>query len=35
VLALRADDLDHFLLHELGQHAQPDADAEREQSLLR
>ena len=35
VLALRADDLDDLLLHQLGQHAEPDADAQREQPLLR
>jgi hypothetical protein len=31
VLALHADDLDDFLFHELGQHTQPDADAQRQQ----
>ena len=34
VLALRADDLVHLLLHQLAQHAEPDADAQREQALL-
>src|SRR5881392_3998343 len=34
VLALRADDIDDFLFHQLGEHAQPHADAEREQALL-
>ena len=35
VLALRTDDVVDLLLHQLGQHAEPDADAQREQSLLR
>ena len=35
VLALRADDIVDLLFHQLAQHAEPDADAEREQSLLR
>ena len=35
VLALRADDLVDLGLHQLVQHAEPDADAQREQSLLR
>jgi hypothetical protein len=35
VLALRPNDLVDFLLHQLGEHAEPDADAEREQPLLR
>jgi len=35
VLALRAHDLDHLLFQQFGQHAQPDADAQREQPLLR
>ena len=35
VLALRADDLVDLLLHQLGQHAEPDADAQRQQPLLR
>ena len=33
--ALRADDVVDLLLHQLAQHAKPDADAQREQSLLR
>ena len=35
VLALRPDDLIDFLFHQLGEHAQPDTDAQREQALLR
>jgi hypothetical protein len=35
VLALRADDVDHFLFQQLGQHAQPNTDAQGEQPLLR
>ena len=35
VLALRADHLDDLLFHQLGEHAEPDADAQREQPLLR
>ena len=35
VLAARPDDLDDFLFDQLGQHAQPDTDAERQQPLLR
>ena len=35
VLALRADDLVDLLLHQLVQHAEPDADAQRQQPLLR
>jgi hypothetical protein len=35
VLALRADDLVDLRLHQLLQHAQPDADAQREQPVLR
>jgi hypothetical protein len=35
VLAARADDLVDLGLQQLAQHAQPDADAEREQALLR
>jgi hypothetical protein len=35
VLAPRPDDLIDFLLHQLGQHAEPDADRQREQPLLR
>ena len=34
VLALRAHDVAHLLLHQLAQHAEPDADAQREQALL-
>jgi hypothetical protein len=34
VLALRADDLDDFLLEQLGQHAEADADAQGEQPFL-
>ena len=34
-LALRADDLIDLLLHHRAQHTQPDADAQRQQSLLR
>ena len=34
VLALRADDLHDLFLEQLGEHAQPDADAQREQPLL-
>ena len=34
-LALRAHDIVDLLLHQLGQHAQPDADAQRQQPLLR
>jgi hypothetical protein len=34
VLALDADDLDDFLFHQLGEHAQPDADAQGQQPLL-
>ena len=34
-LALRADDLVDLALHHLGQHAQPDADAQRQQPILR
>jgi hypothetical protein len=35
VLAFRADNLDDFLLHQLGQHAQPDTDAQRQKPLPR
>jgi hypothetical protein len=35
VLALRADNVDDFLFHQLGEHAQPDADAQGEQPFLR
>jgi hypothetical protein len=35
VLAPRADDIDHLFLHQLGQHPEPDADAQRQQPLLR
>ena len=35
VLALRAHDVVDLLFHQLAQHAEPDADAQREQSLLR
>jgi hypothetical protein len=35
VLALRADDVIDLLLHQLGQHPEPDTDAQREQALLR
>ena len=35
VFALRTDDLVDFLFHQLGEHAEPDADAEREQPLPR
>jgi hypothetical protein len=35
VLALRADHLVDLLLHQLGEHAEPDPDAQREQPLLR
>ena len=35
VLALRADDLIDLGLHQLAQHAEPDTDAQREQTLLR
>src|SRR5215211_606473 len=35
VLAPRADDLDHLFLEQLGQHPEPDADAQGEQPLLR
>jgi len=34
VLALRADDVDDFLFQQLGQHAEPDADAQGEQPFL-
>src|SRR5581483_3475968 len=34
VLALRADDVDDFLLHQLSEHTKPDADAQGEQPLL-
>ena len=33
--ALRAHHLDDFLLHQLGQHTEPEPDAERQQPLLR
>jgi hypothetical protein len=33
-LALRTNDIIKFLFHELGQHAEPDADAERQHPLL-
>ncbi|MDQ3093146.1 MAG: hypothetical protein M3R46_16120 [Actinomycetota bacterium] len=35
MLAPRPDDLIDFLLHQLGQHAESDADRQREQPLLR
>ena len=35
VLALRADDFVDLLFQQLGQHTEPDADAQRQQSLLR
>src|SRR6266540_3468751 len=35
VLALRADDLVDLLLHQLGEHAEPDTDAQGEQPFLR
>ena len=35
VLAPRAHDVVDLLLHQLAQHAQPDADAQRQQPLLR
>jgi hypothetical protein len=35
MLALRADDLIDLLCHRLGQHTQPDADAQRQQPLPR
>ena len=35
VLALRAYDVVDLLFHQLGQHAEPDTDAQREQPLLR
>ena len=35
MLALLTDHLADLLLHQLGQHAEPDADAQREQPLLR
>src|SRR5207244_993773 len=35
MLALYTDDADHLLFHQLGEHAQPDADAQGEQPLLR
>ncbi len=35
VLALRAHDVVDLLLHQLGQHTEPDTDAQREQSLPR
>jgi hypothetical protein len=35
VLALGTDDLDDFLFHQLGEHAQPDTDTQGEQSLPR
>jgi hypothetical protein len=35
VLALQTDDVVDLLFHQLAQHAQPDTDAQREQSLLR
>ena len=35
VLAFRADDVDDLFLEQLGQHAQADADAQRQQPFLR
>jgi len=35
VLALRADHIDDFLFHQLGQHPEPNTDAQGEQPLLR
>jgi hypothetical protein len=35
VLALQAHDVIYLLFHQLGQHAEPDADTQREQALLR
>jgi hypothetical protein len=35
VLALRADDIVDLLLHQLGEHAEANAHAQRQQSLLR
>ena len=35
VLALRPDDLIDLVFHQLGEHAKPDPNAEREQPLLR
>jgi hypothetical protein len=34
VLALRANDVVHLVLHQLGKHAEPDTDAQGEQALL-
>jgi len=34
-LALRANNITNFFLHQLGQHAEPDADAQRQQPVLR
>lgn len=35
VLALRADDFDDLFLKQLGEHTEPDADAQGEQPFLR